>query len=183
MKVSFDSSSAYPPAVVPEAMVWYRVAKGETSVQRSTPAHANLQAALRPVLAAVPRDLRNLVQYAIGTTMHRPQGGYDEAEVQALVEQHALWKGKLEAALVFAELGRPQIAAKLMVEAIKSVGASGNPRVILSAILGVAPHLGRIDPGQARFFLRLALKSAEDLGWTDVRDEVRAVVTALPACA
>lgn len=169
--------------VVPEAMVWYRVAKGETSVQRSTPAHANLQAALRPVLAAVPRDLRNLVQYAIGTTMHRPQGGYDEAEVQALVEQHALWKGKLEAALVFAELGRPQIAAKLMVEAIKSVGASGNPRVILSAILGVAPHLGRIDPGQARFFLRLALKSAEDLGWTDVRDEVRAVVTALPACA
>jgi GT2 family glycosyltransferase/glycosyltransferase involved in cell wall biosynthesis len=173
----------YRLEVIPEAMVWYRVNKGETSIQRSTPVHANLQRSLQPVLAAVPRDLRNLVQYALGLTIHRPAAAPDSAATDALIREHLLWKGKLEAALVFVELGRPKIAAKLMVDAIKAVGGSTNPRVILGAILGVAPHLGRIDPAQARFFLQLAASSADDLGWPEVRTVADTLVTRLPACA
>lgn len=175
--------AGYRLEVVPEAMVWYRVNKGETSVLRSTPMHANIQASLRPVLAAVPPNLRNLVQYAIGRTMLRPAPTHDEGQVQEIVQQHVLWKGKLEAALVFAELGHSRIAVKLMVDAIKAVGTSSNPRVILTAILGVAPHLGRIDPGQARFFLRLAATSAAELGWKEAEDVAQGLVADLPACA
>lgn len=174
----------YALEVIPEALVWYRVNEGETSVLRSTPLHGNVQCSIRPFLAAVPPDLRNLVQYALGQSMRPPApGGIDEAAVTQLVDEQVRWRSKLETALVFLDHGQPGIAAKLMVDAIKAVGTSSNPRVLIGALLGVAPHLGRIDPAQARFFLSLAAKSAEDLGWTDLHDLARRHTAQLPACA
>ena len=105
----------------------------------------------------------------------------DEGAVQKLVQQTVLWKGKLEAAFVFVELDQPRVAAKLMVDAIKAVEGSKNSRVILEAILGVSPHLAKLDPGRARFLLGLAAKSAENMGRLTDRDLARKLLAELPA--
>ena len=56
----------YNLQVVPEALVWYRVNPGETSVIRNTPHHGNIMCSIRPFLESVPLPLRNLVLLAQG---------------------------------------------------------------------------------------------------------------------
>jgi O-antigen biosynthesis protein len=169
----------YKLEVLPEALVWYRVNEGETSVLRSTPLHGNLMCSIRPFLAAVPPSLRNLVLYAQGASLRRNQPVVDESAVTKLVEETVLWKSKLEAALILIGMGNQKAAASLMLEGVKAVGGSKNPRVIIDAILGIAPHLGKLDPGRARFLLELAAKSADGFGRTTERDLARKLMADL----
>lgn len=163
--------------VVPEPLAWYRLNEAEATVNRKTPPHANHLANIRPYLDAVRPELRHLVLFAQGAYLRPPM--LDEAAIDKLVQMQSLWRGKLEAALLFVEAGQDKIAAKLMLEAIKAVESTKHPKVILDAILGVSPHLGRIDPGRARFLLGLAVKSAESFGRTAERDRARQLLAEL----
>lgn len=167
--------------VVPEPLAWYRLNEAEATVNRKTPPHANHMANIRPYLAAVPPALRHMVLFAQGSYTRPPS--LDEAAIEKLVQMQSLWRGKLEAALIFVEAGQDGVAAKLMLEAIKSVETTKNSKVIFDAILGVAPHLGRIDPGRARYLLGVVAKSAELAGRPVERDRARKLLTTISPTA
>ena len=124
----------YHLEVVPEALVWYRVNEGETPILRSTPFHGNIMCSIRPYLESVPPELRNLVLYAQGTSLRSSEANPANAQaLQQYAELTIRWRSKLEAALASAKLNQKAVAANMMVEAIKSLEASQNSKVILEA--------------------------------------------------
>ncbi|HEY9250869.1 MAG TPA: glycosyltransferase, partial [Rariglobus sp.] len=133
--------------VIADALVWYRVNEGETSVLRNTPFHGNLMCSIRPFLQAVPPELRSLVLFAQGASLRQGTQAVNQAAVEKLIQQTVLWKSKLEAALQLAALGQQAVAARLMIDAIKAVQGCDNPQVIMEALLEVAPHLAKLDAG------------------------------------
>ncbi len=167
----------YRLEVVPESLVWYRVNEGETSILRSTPFHGNIMCSIRPYLESVPPELRNLVLYAQGTSLRSSEE--NPANAKALHQYAELtirWRSKLEAALALAKLNQKTVAVNMMVEAIKSLEASQNSKVILEALLAVGQHLRPLDAGRGRYLLELALKLAEELKLAPAKEKARALL-------
>ncbi len=167
----------YRLEVVPEALVWYRVNAGETSILRSTPFHGNIMCSIRPYLESVPPALRNLVLYAQGTILNSSET--NPANVQALNQYAELtirWRSKLEAALALARLNQKAAAVNTMIEAIKSLETSHNSKVILEALLAIGQHLKPLDAGRGRYLLELALKLAEEIKHGPAKAQARALL-------
>lgn len=170
--------AGYSLETVPEPLAWYRLNETEATVNRKTPVHANHQANIRPYLQAVHPDLRALVQFAQGMYLKRVQSIEMEAIAQ-LAHYGVLWKSKLEAALVLIEMRQEKAAVRLMIEGVKAVEGCRNLKVIIEAIAGIAPHLGRFEPGKARFLLEKALPLAEKAGYPALQESVQASLTKL----
>jgi GT2 family glycosyltransferase/glycosyltransferase involved in cell wall biosynthesis/Tfp pilus assembly protein PilF len=167
----------YRLEVVPEALVWYRVNEGETSVLRSTPFHGNIMCSIRPYLESVPPELRNLILYAQGTSVRSSEA--EPANAKALRQYAELtirWRSKLEAGLVLAGLNQKAAAVNTMIEAIKSLETSNNAKVILEALLAIGPHLKPLDAGRGRYLLELALKLAQEIKHGPGQEQARALL-------
>jgi GT2 family glycosyltransferase/glycosyltransferase involved in cell wall biosynthesis len=154
----------YRLEVVPEALVWYRVNVGETSVLRSTPFHGNIMCSIRPYLESVPPALRNLVLLAQGISLRACEPGAENAiSVNHYTELSIRWRAKLEAGLALAKLNQKEAAINTMVEAVKSVETSRNPKLIYEALITIGPQLKTLDPKRGRYLLELALKLAKEI--------------------
>ncbi len=167
----------YRLEVVPEALVWYRVNEGETSVLRSTPFHGNIMCSIRPYLECVPAELRNLILYAQGASLRSSES--DSSNAQAIHQYAELtirWRSKLEAGLALVGLNQKAAAVNTMIEAIKSLETSRNPKVILEALLSIGQHLRPLDAGRGRYLLELALKLAEQIKNGPAQEQARALL-------
>lgn len=153
----------YHLEAIPDALVWYRrTGTGENASIRNSQ-HAGHMQNIRPYLDAVPPALRNLVLYAQGSSLRINEFMLRET-MKRENELHVLWRSKLEAGLALVSIGQNAAAARLMLDAIKAVETCKAPGIIVEAILEVAPHLARLDPGRARFLVGLAVKSTESRG-------------------
>ncbi|MDB6093960.1 MAG: hypothetical protein JWM32_1522 [Verrucomicrobia bacterium] len=107
--------------------------------------------------------------------------------VRASAAHHAqltvAWKSKVEAAAVLVEHGEPQAATKLLLAGVKAVEACQNPPVILEALLAIAPALGALDAGRARYLLEVAVKLAGGLKNQPARDLATRHLTELAAAS
>ncbi len=140
--------------VVPEFLFWYRANAG--SMIRSLPKYPNYMRSIRPYLDKIDPELRNLVLYAQAAFLT----GTNRSEVKIWADLTIKWRSKLEAGIALGQAGQHGMAVKMMLQGIKDVETCKNPRVLLDALLEIAPHLARLDAGRARFLLELAASSA-----------------------
>jgi hypothetical protein len=116
---------------------------------------------LRPYLEAVPPAMRPFVLYAQGLWFaHRAAQEKASPEDVAATNR---WRAKLEAASAIAGMDARR-AGELMVQTIGMAEESRNPRILLDAILGVAPQLGALDPEKAGALLRRTIGIAGNYG-------------------
>jgi GT2 family glycosyltransferase/glycosyltransferase involved in cell wall biosynthesis len=153
----------YRLETIADALVWYRrTDTGESATTRNS-WQAGHMANIQPYLDAVPRELRNLVLFAQGVIAAHGQSTANEAMAAKYNELTILWKSKLKAGMVLAELNQPAAAAKQMIEGIKSIEACKQPRVLMEALIEIPAQLMKLDPGRSRFLLEMAVKLAKQL--------------------
>jgi GT2 family glycosyltransferase/glycosyltransferase involved in cell wall biosynthesis/tetratricopeptide (TPR) repeat protein len=167
----------YKLEVVPEALVWYRVNEGETSVLRSTPFHGNIMCSIRPYLECVPAELRNLILLAQGLSLRSGEADSVNARnLQQYMELTILWRSKLETGLALAGLNQKAAAINTMIEAVKSVENCQNAKVILEALLVTGQHLKPLDAKRGQYLLELALKLAKEIKHAPAQGQAQALL-------
>jgi GT2 family glycosyltransferase/glycosyltransferase involved in cell wall biosynthesis len=172
----------YQLEAIPDALVWYRrTGAGENATVRNWQQAGHMQN-IQPYLNAVPPALRNLMLYAQGSSLRANEFMLRES-MKRENDLKVLWKSKLEAGIALAALGHGPAAAKLMLEAIKSVETCKVPGIIVDAILETAPHLAPLDPGRARFLVNLAAKTTEAKGRTEENERALKLLAALDRAA
>jgi len=161
--------------VVPEFLFWYRANAG--SMIRTLPKYPNYMRSIRPYIDKVDPELKNLVLYAQAIFLT----GTNRSEVKTWADLTIKWRSKLEAGIALAQVGQHAMATKMMLQGIKEVETCKHPRVLLDALLGIAPHLARLDPGRARFLLELAASSALQIQSAADHERARALIAELPS--
>jgi len=150
----------YHLEAIPDALVWYRrTGTGENASVRNSQQAGHMQN-IRPYLAAVPPALRNLVLYAQGSSLRQNEFMLRES-MRRENQLNVQWQSKLEAGKALAVLGQGPAAARLMLEAVKSLEGCKVPGIIVEAILTVVPHLAPLDPGRARFLAGMAVETTK----------------------
>lgn len=162
--------------VVPEFLFWYRANEG--SMIRTLAPYPNYARSLRPYLDAVPPALHGLVRYAQGASRSPGPAG-NSAGWTHYIQLTVQWRSKLEAGLALEEAGQLPAAAKLMLAGIKAVETCKQPQIILEAILEICRHLGRIDPGRAKFLLGMGVNLAETMRRSEDKARAEKMIAAL----
>jgi hypothetical protein len=90
------------------------------------------------------------------------------------------WRSKLEAARLCVKEGETDAAVRLLIEAVKSVESSGNPHVILDALLNTGREMRPLDPGRAARLLQLAADLAKAIHNKAALQHAASLLNSLP---
>ncbi|MSU63938.1 MAG: glycosyltransferase [Pedosphaera sp.] len=180
----------YQLEVIPEALVWYRVNQGETSVLRSTPQHGNLMCSIRPFVDAVPPSLRRVIHLAQGQFMTSIETGRRLRYLEEKANRNSAetpyaqatiqWRSAFTAGQRVLARQLPELARELLIEAVNTATCSKDSQVILEALLEIVPALGQLDLGRAKFLKELAIKLAQSLRKPAELELARQLLNAVP---
>lgn len=97
------------------------------------------------------------------------------------VQMTIAWRAKLEAANAMLAANQRALAMKLLLEGVKAVEGSRNPRITLEAIVEICAKLLVLDAGRARYLLNIAVKLGENLRAGTLLDRAKQLLATLDA--
>ncbi len=136
---------------------------------------------------ALQTEVGHLRAYAANLENNRdvppPEPGLDP-ELLTIIQQRAeltiRWRSKLEAGVALAAIRQTTPAARLMLDAVRSVQDCGRPEVIMEALIETSAQLAPLDPARARYLHGLGRQFAVDAGIASAVERADYVLSTFP---